>query len=686
MNEQNNNVMGSNTSLNNTPTPNTNPVETPSIMENINTIQPEAVPSTSPTSMPQPEAPVPTAQPEVVNQAAVATNPAPTPTPTPAPAATPAPTPTPTPAPVTTPAPTPTPTVQGDGQAVAPMPEAQPAQSAAPTFQEPVASSGTISTGNGTFGPSKPMNSDSDLTNVGFVAVSDSLPKKKSKVPLIITLILLVVLAVVGYFFIYPYVLKTFFNDPMNVYTTTIDSAFKGLNTTINEISHDKAIYDIELSLDSNLEVLKPYAGYKYGVNFGIDPNSKNLQLGYSIKTPTNLEYSAYSYIKDNKNYERYSTYRDANGKTGLIYTGDVDNQEVSDLFSSFQGLINNYNKVNGEDLNYLVNKMSKTISDSIDENKLSKEDASITLNGETLKVTNNKYVMDLDNRKRTVKYIIDAFKDDDKAIEIMSKLTEVGAEDIKKSLEEIKVDDIVTDEGTIYISIYTYGNKNSIIGYALTDDKDEFEFHYYSKDENLFEAYLYYVEENEDTGKREENKIDIKGVNNADGHKITVTANNKEVLTLDIKSWEKNNYEFDYTIKNEDGDFTGTIKFVKEINDDRLKVNFDFSIRVSKDENLSISLAFTEDWTSEVANINTSATGSVVTLTEQEITDVRNRFNTDLYNNTPLGTLFQTVSGMFDPGIVDYYNSDNTQNITPEVPEVSPEVNPEVNNNTVTT
>ena len=742
MNEQNYNGMGSNPSVNNTPIQNNNPVETPSIMENINTIQPDAVPSvsqlTTPASQPvqttipaQAPAPVPTPQPTqtpVPTPIQTPAQPAQVVTPTPTVSSTPQPTPQPVEAPVQpTPGPTPQPVVQPTNLEATPTMGAttetaqtiQPTQPVEQTNQTinnaqgptqlngvgqstpqatPTPEPNTIdvtnqtntgtSTGNGTFGPSRPMSSDADLTNVGFVAASDSLPKKKSKLPLILAAVFVIVLGLVGYFVIYPYVLKTYFNDPKNVYETTINTSFKKINSSINEIVHEKAIYDIELGIDSNLEVLQPYSGYKYGVNFGIDPKKNNLQLGYSIKTPANLEYSAYSYIKDNKNYERYSTYRDTSGKIGLIYTGEADQQQVSELFSSFQQIINNYNKVNNEDLTYLTDKMAKILVDSIDESKLSKEDASITLNGETLKVTNNKYVLDLDNKRRTVKYIIDEIKNDSKTIEILSKMTDTSADDIKKALD-INVDEIITGDDTLYVSIYTYGNKNEIIGYGLTDADQEFEFHYYSKDKNLFEAYIYTVSENDETGKREEDKIDIKGVNNADGHKITVTANGEDAIILDIKAWDENNKEFNYTIKSEDGDYTGTIKYNKELNDDRLKISFAFSIKVSNEENLSIDLTFTEDWSSEVSNINTSATGSVVTLTETELNDVRTKFNNELYNSTPLGTFFQTVSGMYSSGVNDYYsdNDATTPNDSNEItngntnttPSVTPNATPNV-------
>ncbi len=667
MNEQNNNVLGSNTTPN-TPMPNPNPVESPSVMENINTIQPGVVPSTNGTPAVTPTAtPQSTQAPVQQLGQQVAVTPTPTPQPTQVtPTVVQANTSTPTPVAPVQPAqvPAPTPSVIPQTNSVAPTPtpvvtQQEPAsQEQLPQYNpNPTEGNGGITNAsNGVYGPSKPMSSDADLTNVGFVAASESLPKKKSKLPLILALIILVVLGIVGYFVVYPYVLKTFFNDPKNVYSATIDGAFKSLNTTINEVAHDKAIYDIELSFDSNLEAVKPYSGYKYGVNFGIDPNKKNLQLGYSIKTPANIEYSAYSYIKDNKNYERYSTYMDANGKIGLIYTGEADTEQVNDLFSSFKELIDNYSNVNNEDLTYLTNKVAEILINSIDESKLSKEDASITLNGDTLKVTNNKYVLDLDNKRRTVKYVLDELKKDDKAMEIIAKMTEISKEEIIKALD-INVDELITDDDTLYISIYTYGNKNSIVGYALTDEKEEIELYYHSKDENYFEAYLYTVNENDLTGKREEDKLSIKGVNNADGHKITITSNDEEIAVLDVKTWEKDNIEFDYTIKDENGDLTGTIKYNKDVNDDRLKLNFEFSIRVSKEENLSISLSLLEDWSSEVANINTSATGNVVTLDEAQLAEVRNKFNTELMNNTPLGTLFQTVSGLYSPDIEDYYN-----------------------------
>ncbi len=511
----------------------------------------------------------------------------------------------------------------------------------------------------GTFGPSKPMSNDANITNIGFIESNEPLPKKKSKTPLFIILIVLIGLGAIGYFVVYPYVLKTFFNDPMNVYSTTIDGVFKEVNTSINEIVHNKAIYDIQLSLDSNIEVLKPYSGHKYALNYGINPQNQNLQLGYSITTPNNLEYSAYSYVKDNKKYERFSTYRDVNGKIGLIYTGEVNNNEISDIFSSFQFLLDNTNKVSNEDLTYLTDKLSKALISSIDENKLSKEDASITINGNKLKVTNNKYIMDLDNKRRTLKYIVDEFKNDEKTLEIIANITGITKDEVKTKLD-INVDEKITNDDILYINIYTYGNKNSIVGFALNDEKEEIDFHYYSKDKNYFEAYLYFVTDNDETGKREESKINVIGINNADGNKITFSKDDKDLLILDVKKLEENDIEFDYTLKDDDGDFTGTIKFSKDINNDRLKISFAFSTKVAKDENLSINLEFTEDWASDISNINTSANGSVVTLSEEELNNVRNNFSSELYNSTPVGVLFQTVSGMYTPDINEYYNNEN--------------------------
>ena len=75
--------------------------------------------------------------------------------------------------------------------------------------------------------------------------------------------------------------------------------------------------------------------------------------------------------------------------------------------------------------------------------------------------------------------------------------------------------------------------------------------------------------------------------------------------------------------------------------------------------------------------------------MTEAELNDVRTKFNNELYNSTPLGTFFQTVSGMYSSGVNDYYsdvdtttpNDSNeiTNGNTNTTPSVTPNATPNV-------
>ena len=129
------------------------------------------------------------------------------------------------------------------------------------------------------------MNSLGDVSNIGFVPTGEVI-KKKAKKSTVITVILLilVILGLVGYFFVYPFVVKTYFSKPKKVYEETIKSVFKDINETITTPIHDKGIYEISASLDSNVNQLKEFSGYTYGINLGIDPDTKAIQYGASIK------------------------------------------------------------------------------------------------------------------------------------------------------------------------------------------------------------------------------------------------------------------------------------------------------------------------------------------------------------------------------------------------------------------
>lgn len=524
--------------------------------------------------------------------------------------------------------------------------------------QQPV---NTIQPDNNVFGPSVPLVGTDDVTNVRFTETNFGTPKKK-KTGLIATLVivLIIILGLVGYFVIYPMVKSKYLDKPKNVYETTIKSLFNGISTASNEILHTKAIYDVDLSLDSNMAGLKDFTGYNFQINFGVDPVNKRLQEGINIKN-NNVENSYYYYIKNNKIYEKISTYKD----NAYIYLGE-STDEVNSIFDKLnnEDIFNVSNKLKSEDLNYLIENLSRALINSIDTSKLSKEDTSININKETLKVTNNKYVINTDTYVSMVNSIIDEFINDDKALEILAKYNDASKDELKKDLEKEKITDSKDLDVNITTNIYTYGKTNDIVGIAINDDKDNLNFHYYFKDE-YFEVNLVTKTDNEITGKKDTNNIELVGIKEGIITNVTLTYNSKKMLTLKIREWSDSFIDFDYEIAIENNVLTGSFKLNRDVNDSRAKYNIDFTLKAG-DEYLTVKANINIDWTSEVANINTDA---AVTLDDNELTMQKNAFIKAI-QNTPIGKLFSTVSGDYDDNIPDYY--DDLENISTPEPEVS--------------
>ena len=517
---------------------------------------------------------------------------------------------------------------------------------------------------NGVITPSVPLTANGgaiDSSNVGFVAVSAP-PKKKKNKPLIITIVLLVLvgLALLGYFVIYPFVINKFFSDPKKVYETVIKSAFNELSSNATELIHDKVKYELNFSFDSNISTLEPYGGYTYGLTIGVDPKEEAAETKFLAINKNNQSVSYESYLKDGKKYLKY------HNKSDYIYAGEANLEELDKLFKvfSFKDLLDASENVNSEEINYLINKLSDLLVTSIDDSKLTKEEASINVDGKTLKVINNKYVIDAATAEATIKHIVNGISDDDKAVDILAKMFEMESSTLKENLKSTleNNDNQETDENednmVCTFSIYTtMGFTPTVIGYGLVannNDDDTYNVHYYSAD-NYFELKADSTSKDTETNKEVTNNFDVIGRTSNGKTKVSISLDDSEILTLNIKDWNESTKNFDYTIKIDDlSTITGSFKYTKDINDKRLKNSLEFSLEMGE-QFVALVIDFNEDWSSTIANIDTS---SSVTLSDDQINDYHNEFLNDLYE-TPIGELFKTVSGDVTPAIDDYYSDD---------------------------
>lgn len=605
-------------------------VEAPTAPQQPVTPAPAPVtPSVAPAPAPQPvPTPAPT-QPAQPAQPAVPVAPAPV-APAPTPVATPAQPMQSAPAPAASPAPA----AQTDIVASAPLnPIAANATVAQPTPGATPQPSAT---------PAQPNNN-----GVGFVANGAPLPKKKNTGLIIgIVAVVLVVLVLLGVFVIGPAILKATIT-PKVVYESSIQAVSKELSNTVTGVVHDKAIYEIELDLDSNMDTISSFSGYTYGVNAGIDPTNKALQMGLYMKN-SSAEYSMWNYIKDGKQYSRYST------DEVLNYLGEVTDEESNELFATFKETLESQANADDEDLNYLIEKVSALLIETIDEEKLSQEETTLTLNEESVKVLNNKYVIDEKTLEATVKHLLDGLKKDEKAVKIIATLAEVTEDEVKTMLtyEESKETEVEGEEEftNLVFNIYTT-TKGEAVGFALTDENGNNDIHYYAN-EKYFEFEFYEKTEDEETNKDIENVLTVVGIVRSEKTNVTVKYNKEKIASAVINKNTDTELELTYEVYLGEGQtITGSFKSTYTETDERIKTKLEFSMKAGE-QYINVGLGVGLDWTSEIAKINT---GNAQTLTEDELMQKQNAFMTGLMN-TPIGMLFQTMGGDTSSGINDYY------------------------------
>ena len=486
--------------------------------------------------------------------------------------------------------------------------------------------------------------------NVGFVPGTVT-PEKKTNKGLVAVIIVLViaVLGALGYFVIYPLVLKSLVT-PEKVYTNTINAVFKEITTTVEEVVHEKAIYSIDLSVDSNMPTISSFSGYTYEVNVGADPTTESFQAGITMKNST-INYGAWGYFKDGKKYTRYST------DNVLNYIGDLTEEESNELFDTFKQMLDAQDGADTEKINYVINKVNELVVSSIDENKLTQEETTIKIGETEAKVLNNKYVMDEATIQATAKHVLNGLKEDKTVIKNLSELLDYTEDDVKEMLtyEEPEKDEEEEKEkeSPLIVNIYVT-NKGDLVGFAFTDDKGNMDFHYYENN-GFFELELYEKSVDEETNKEIENHASIVGVPKSGKTNVTVTYNKKTVATLVIKKNTETELDLDYEIiMGEDQKINGTLALKNDKNDNKMKSTLKFTIKAAE-QYLNIDLGTTVDWTIEVAKINT---GNAVTVTEEEHANKKTAFREQV-NNTPIGLFFQTTGGNVSGGINDYYEDE---------------------------
>lgn len=255
----------------------------------------------------------------------------------------------------------------------------------------------------------KTENYNIDYTDI----VRNSTKAKMSKLPWLIAIFLILVIAII-------LCLMFFSNNPKTLFTQTIDGLFDYLESNVNENVYD--ITDGNVSLD-----------------YTIKSNDENADLYDEL---SRVSYSA-DYVKDNAGGMSFidlkTTYDGADFVNANLY-GDG-----SSTYIYVPTISENYIKLRDNKLSYFVNGndvkkvlagFNQAIDTVIADEKIYGDKENIDVDGEVIKGYRTRLVIDSKNRDRVAENFINTLKANDEFISVLAKMRGVRASDIRSSLD----------------------------------------------------------------------------------------------------------------------------------------------------------------------------------------------------------------------------------------------------------
>ena len=255
----------------------------------------------------------------------------------------------------------------------------------------------------------KTENYNIDYTDI----VRNSTKAKMSKLPWLIAIFLILVIAII-------LCLMFFSNNPKTLFTQTIDGLFDYLESNVNENVYD--ITDGNVSLD-----------------YTIKSNDENADLYDEL---SRVSYSA-DYVKDNAGGMSFidlkTTYDGADFVNANLY-GDG-----SSTYIYVPTISENYIKLRDNKLSYFVNGndvkkvlagFNQAIDTVIADEKIYGDKENIDIDGEVIKGYRTRLVIDSKNRDRVAENLINTLKANDEFISVLAKMRGVRASDIRSSLD----------------------------------------------------------------------------------------------------------------------------------------------------------------------------------------------------------------------------------------------------------
>ena len=255
----------------------------------------------------------------------------------------------------------------------------------------------------------KGENFDVNYTDI----VHNSAKAKMSKLPWLISIFLILVIAIM-------FCLTFFSSNPKTLFTQTVDGLFDYLEENIND-----NVYDI---MDGNINL-----------DYTIKASGENSDIFNEL---SKVDFDA-DYIKDNAGGQSYidlnTTYDGEEFVKATIY-GDGDSTyvyspSVSDKYIKLDGNRLSY-LMNGSDIKVISNGLNQAIDKVIAGEKIYGSKENLDIYGEVIKSYKVKLVINNKNRNRVAETFINTLKANEELVSVLAKMKGVDNKDIRNSLD----------------------------------------------------------------------------------------------------------------------------------------------------------------------------------------------------------------------------------------------------------
>lgn len=315
----------------------------------------------------------------------------------------------------------------------------------------------------------KANNSNPDLLNQtetdNILNQRTAKAKKRSKIPVIITILLIIVLALIG---LYWYLT----NNPKTIFTKGVETIFTAFDQNIKENPYDLTSGNISVTYKAEDENSSSLAGpFSLQADYTTDSQNNIFNLDLTTK------YDNLDFIKANLYQENNKIY---------LYSADL-----YDRYIEFDGV----QSADPNTIKIYVNSLKEAVLKAISNEKFYGNKLNITIDNQNVKTYRSSLELTKSNFNTILDNVATNLQNDDKLIQTYTKAYTVTVEQTKAAIQNkiTSLKDEWSKLGNITINLYTKGLTNEFVKAELVMEDYTFSISKIDK-----EKYTYLVNDKE--------------------------------------------------------------------------------------------------------------------------------------------------------------------------------------------